>query len=451
MTDARQGEFALPAPPATGETPLVPVRMINEWVYCPRLAYLMWVDGEWADTADTEDGRSVHARTDRPAGKLPEPEDERPFRTRSVNLSSERLGIVARLDVIEGGDGHVVPVDLKRGKRPHVDKGAYEPERVQVCAQALILEDAGYTVPEGALWFAASRERVRVVLDDDLRETTLRAISELRLAAAARRRPPPLDASPKCPRCALASICLPDEVSFFRRDVVPRTLAPDADAALPLHVQTPGARIRKSGETLLVETEDSRTEIALGDISDLVLWGPVTMTTPALHALMSRDTPVSWLSTGGWLLGHTTGTGTKAVDVRIAQHAAAAEPAHALRIARALVAAKIRNQRTLLRRNWKAAREALGLAQRAAVVATALLRNLRLLKPKMTKESTMTETTIDLPAVIAKSDDADFLRELIQDAAQRLMDIEVAAVCGAGHGERSPDRENQRNGCRPRQ
>ena len=63
----------------------------------------------------------------------------------------------------------------------------------------------------------------------------------------------------------------------------------------------------------------------------------------------------------------------------------------------------------------------------------------------------MTETMIDLPEAIAKSDDADFLRELIQDAAQRLMDIEVAAVCGAGHGERSSDRENQRNGYRPRQ
>ncbi len=62
----------------------------------------------------------------------------------------------------------------------------------------------------------------------------------------------------------------------------------------------------------------------------------------------------------------------------------------------------------------------------------------------------MTDTMIDLPGAITKSDDADFLRELIQDAAQRLMDIEVAAVCGAGHGERSPDRENQRNGYRPR-
>ena len=63
----------------------------------------------------------------------------------------------------------------------------------------------------------------------------------------------------------------------------------------------------------------------------------------------------------------------------------------------------------------------------------------------------MTETMIDLPGVIAKSDDAEFLRELIRDAAQRLMDIEVSAVCGAGHGERTPARENQRNGYRPRQ
>lgn len=63
----------------------------------------------------------------------------------------------------------------------------------------------------------------------------------------------------------------------------------------------------------------------------------------------------------------------------------------------------------------------------------------------------MTETMVDLPSVIAKSDDTDFLRDLIQDAAQRLMDIEVAAACGAGHGERSPDRANQRNGYRARQ
>ena len=63
----------------------------------------------------------------------------------------------------------------------------------------------------------------------------------------------------------------------------------------------------------------------------------------------------------------------------------------------------------------------------------------------------MTETLIDLPGVTGKSDDTDFLRELTHDAAQRLMGIEVAAVCDAGHGKRSSDRENQGNGYRQRQ
>jgi len=353
MIDDDQSMLPLPAPPPSGDTPLVPVRMVNEWVYCPRLAYLMWVDGEWADTADTDDGKRIHARSDRPGGALPSPDEDRPFRSRAVTLSSERLGIVARMDVIEGEDGTVTPVDLKRGKRPHVEAGAYEPERVQVCAQGLILEDAGYRVEGAALWFAASRERVRVALDQDLRETTLRAISDLRQAAVSRRRPPPLDASPKCPRCALAAICLPDEVAFFRRDLVPRTLVPDAQTSLPLHVQTPGARIRKAGETLIVETDEGTTGVAIGDVSDLVLWGPIVLTTPALHELMSRDISVSWHSSGGWLIGQTIGTGTRSIEARIAQHAEAADPQAAFRHARSLIEAKIRNQRTILRRNWK--------------------------------------------------------------------------------------------------
>jgi CRISPR-associated protein Cas4 len=159
----------LPAPPAAADTPLVPVRMVNEFVYCPRLAFLEWVDGEWADSGDTEEGRRAHARVDAGGGRLPAPDetDARPdFVARSVTLASERLGIIAKMDLIQGDDGKVTPVDTKKGKRPHVAEGAYEPERVQVCAQALILEDAGYHVADGALWYAGSRERVRIVLDD---------------------------------------------------------------------------------------------------------------------------------------------------------------------------------------------------------------------------------------------------------------------------------------------
>ena len=73
MTDD-QLEFHLPAPPVTGEMPLIPARMVNEFVYCPRLAYLMWTQGEWAETGDTVEGHRVHARVDRPNAPLPAPQ-----------------------------------------------------------------------------------------------------------------------------------------------------------------------------------------------------------------------------------------------------------------------------------------------------------------------------------------------------------------------------------------
>jgi CRISPR-associated endonuclease Cas1/CRISPR-associated protein Cas4 len=356
-----QLSLELPAPPANGEAPLVPVRMVNEYVYCPRLAFLEWVDGEWSDSHDTEEGRRAHGRIDAGGGRLPEPDDveERPdFTARSVMLGSERLGIIAKMDLIEGEDGTVTPVDTKKGKRPHVAEGAYDPERVQVCAQALILEDAGYKVAEGAIWYAGSRERVRIGLDDALRARTRAAISELRLTAAAGRLPPPLIDSPKCTRCSLAGICLPDEVSFFQCGLAPRPLNPSADTALPLYVQEPGARVGKSGEVLVIEKDAQKTEVAIGDVSELVLHGPISLSTPALSALLRAEIPVTYASSGGWVLGHTVSTGHKNVAIRMAQYRAAFDERRCLSFARSLVAAKIRNTRVFLRRNWKSGNEA---------------------------------------------------------------------------------------------
>lgn len=235
MTHEHQLSLALPPPSDDGEVPLIPVRMVNEWVYCPRLAYLEWIEGEWAESGDTAEGRRVHARVDEGGGYLPAPEDldEEMNRAKAVTLSSERLGIIAKMDVVETDGGMAMPVDFKKGKRPHVAAGAYEPERVQVCAQAMIFEDNGYSVERGALWYAGSREKVPVVLDDELRALTLEAIFGLRSAAASGHRPPPLENSPKCPRCSLAGICLPDETNLFRKGYPPRPLNPSDDPALP--------------------------------------------------------------------------------------------------------------------------------------------------------------------------------------------------------------------------
>jgi CRISPR-associated exonuclease Cas4/CRISPR-associated protein Cas1 len=355
--------LALPAPAADVDELLIPARMINEWVYCPRLAFLEWAHGEWTDNADTATGRRAHLKADTGrAPPLPAPEaiDEAPpLMTRRLLLGSETLGLTAEIDLLEAEDGAVTPVDIKAGKRPHVAEGAHLPERVQVCVQGLLLREAGYRCDEGALWFAESRERVRVTFDEALVAETLRAASELRLAVAAGRLPPPLDHSPKCHRCSLMPVCLPDEVQWLRKGAIPRTPPPPASAALPLYVQTPGARVGKSGEALVVKIEgEADREIPFDEVSDLVLAGPVNLSTPALHELLRRETPVAFLSSGFWHLGAAGASGPRSSAARAAQFAFAADPARCLAASRLLVAAKIRNQRTMLRRNWRGAEDA---------------------------------------------------------------------------------------------
>lgn len=357
ISQPEQPELPLPFPELACDLPLVPARMLNEYQYCPRLAYLEWVQGEWADSADTVDGRTVHRRVDKRSGDLPLPDElaEEKLHARSIMLSSNRLGLIAKMDLVEAQDGLVTPVDYKRGKRPHVAGGAYEPERVQLCAQGLILEEHGYQVREGVLYFAGSRERVRVEFDSALRASTHNAIDGLRLVAAGGTIPPPLADSPKCPRCSLVGICLPDEVNFLKREETqPRPLAVGRDETMPVYVQAQRAKVSKNGETLEVSIDDQKVSGArLAEVSQLALMGNVYVTTPTLHALMEREITVSWMSYGGWFIGHTIGTGHKNVELRTAQYRASFDSACCLHVARGLVIAKIQNARTLLRRNWK--------------------------------------------------------------------------------------------------
>lgn len=354
-----QTDLPLPYPERSGDLPLLPARMVNEHQYCPRLAYLEWVQGEWADSRDTVQGRHSHRRVDKPGGTLPDPasNETEPEKThaRSVTLSSTHLGLIAKMDLIEAEGRVVTPIDYKRGKRPHIKQGAYDPERVQLCVQGMILEEHGYECTEGVLYFAESRERVRVAFDDELRALTLNAVDGLRLMASGGRIPTPLEDSPKCPRCSLVGICLPDEVHFLRKsEAPPRPLAVAKDSALPVYVQARGAKVAKKGETLEISINDETVQRArLIDVSQLVLMGSVYLTAPALHELMNRQIPVSWHSYGGWFLGHTIGTGHKNVEIRTAQYRASFDAAACLRLAKGFVVAKIQNQRTLLRRNWK--------------------------------------------------------------------------------------------------
>ncbi|MGH7233769.1 MAG: CRISPR-associated endonuclease Cas4g/Cas1g [Nitrospiraceae bacterium] len=353
------------------EEPLLPVRMLNEFTYCPRLAYLEWVQGEFRDSADTVEGRFHHRRVDHAPARAAaiDPVEsngdakEEPIHQRSVWLSSERLGITAKIDLVEGIGACVAPVDYKRGKRPHVHKGAWDPERVQLCAQGLVLRDNGWECDGGFLYFVGSRERVAVSFDQELIEQTLSQIEAMRRMAREGAMPPPLVDSPKCPRCSLVGICLPDEVGWLHGGqssdgAVLRRLIPTKDDALPLYVQHPGARVSKDGDCLKVLDRDTVVaEARLVETSHLVLLGKVQVSTQAIHALCDRGIPISYLSSGGWFYGLTTGMTHKNIELRRRQYAAAANPDQCLTLARRIVQAKIANCRTVLRRNHAAAPE----------------------------------------------------------------------------------------------
>src|SRR5258708_3092147 len=274
---------------------LMPVRMLNEFTYCPRLFYLEWVQGEFVDNEFTVEGRVAHRRVDARAGTRPSPVEAAPFEVHSVALSSAQLGLSAKIDLVEGEGGAVSPVDYKRGKPPPGELGAHEPERVQLCAYGLLLREHGYNCDRGVLYFAEAKTRVEVQFDEALRARTLDLLAEAKEAAARRTLPPPLQGSPKCQGCSLHGVCLPDEVNHLARETGEpaqpvRRLVPARDDAQPLYVQEQGARVGLDGDVLEVRSRERGLigKARLFELSQLVLLGNVQVSAPAIRALCRR-------------------------------------------------------------------------------------------------------------------------------------------------------------------
>lgn len=340
----------------TDETPLLPARMLNEYAYCPRLFFLEWVDREFEDNHFTVEGRVVHRRVDEGNPTAPLQESEQPWRARSIELSSARLGVTGKIDIVEGEHGAVWPVEVKRGKAPEVEGGAWEPERVQLCLYGLLLRENGYRCEKGEFYFAGSRTRVEVLFDDALVARTLALVKEAVATSEAGTAPAPLVRSPKCDGCSLASLCLPDEVNLLNGNTGEsplRAMLPARDDAQPVYVQELGARVGVSGECLEIRDRERKklVDAPLVDVSHVVLIGNVQISSQAVRELSTRGIPVVWLSSGGWLAGMLEGHGHGRVRLRTEQYRVADNPERRLALARLFVATKIANTRTFLRRN----------------------------------------------------------------------------------------------------
>ncbi|MBK9168571.1 MAG: CRISPR-associated endonuclease Cas1 [Bryobacterales bacterium] len=354
--------------------------MVNEFCYCPRLFFYEWVEGVFRESADTVEGAAQHARVDREGAGLPSPEElDEDLRTRAVTLSSDRHRLIAKMDLLDVAQGTVTPVDYKHGKPRDAghELAAWPSDRVQLAVQAIVLRENGYTCDEGIVFYAGTRQRVRVPFDAALIEETLSLVEQAWECAREGAIPPPLDDSPKCNGCSLVPICLPDETNALRarefettgpqlplfpgepprkgpaqeRGTVRQLVTPRSELR-PAYLDTQGLRVGKSGDVLQVKEKDTvKQQIRMGEICQLNLMGNIQISTQAVQTLCERGVPVCYFSQGGWFYGITTGMNTKNVFLRRTQFRLAEEAWFCLRLARKLVAGKIRNQRTMLLRN----------------------------------------------------------------------------------------------------
>ncbi len=342
----------------------MPVKYLSEFAYCPRLGYLEWVESEYADNEYTLNGTFKHRRVNQETTPRVSPDEqieESKIHARSVFLSSDELGLTGRIDIIEKDDDKLVPVEYKRGKIPHLEEKYYDSKAIQLCAYALLLKENAYQCDHGILYYTDSKKRVEIKFTDTLIQTTKSCIEAFRKVADSGEVPAPLEDSNKCFGCSLVGICLPDETAFLRKpyEKTPkelRRLVPARDDSLPVYVNEQGTHISKSGELLAFKTRSEgerkiAKEVRLIDISQLCIFGNVQISTQAIRELCAREIPICYFSYGGLFYGITHGHPHKNVVLRLAQYNTYNDASKRLELSKQIVFGKIRNSRTLIRRN----------------------------------------------------------------------------------------------------
>ncbi len=369
--------------------------MMNEFVYCPRLFYFEHVEGVFLPSADTERGQQLHRRVDAGSGKmaaaasLEDPvsrEAVEVLHARSVQLGSAALRVTAKLDLVEANadTGEVEPIDYKAGSPPEKDGQLtlWPTDQMQLGLQILLLRENGYRCHRGVIYYRATKQRVSFTLTPEIEQWIGEALSQARELLRQRQRPPPLVDSPKCVRCSLAPICLPDEMTLLSDSSGPTnseecpdespTSEPELSSAAPmlpevlairrllaprpdtraLYLTTQGTQVTLKGRVLEIREKDRKLDsVRLADLHQVALFGQVQLTTQALRELLQQDIPVLYFSLGGWFYGLSRGHSAPNILSRQAQFRRAGDSAFCLGLARQMISGKIRNARTLLQRN----------------------------------------------------------------------------------------------------
>jgi CRISPR-associated protein Cas1 len=335
-----------PLPVLDSHGPMVRVMALHALAYCRRLFYLEEVEEIRVADAAVFAGRQLHAALEA---------DEEDGESLAVELTSPSLGLAGKVDCLRRRDGSYLPYEHKRGqpaRRDDNSAAAWPSDRLQVVAYAVLLEEAfGQTIPEGRIRYHAANVTVRVPIDDAARADLLQALADARRLRESVERPPIAENDRLCARCSLAPVCLPEEVRQERepeRDPV-RLFPADRDGAT-LHVVSQGAHVGCSGDSIVVRPRDQpETKHAIRGVEAVLLHGFAQMSTQAIRKCVEHGVGVHWMTVGGWHTGSLTPTAGQ-VQRRVRQYKALTDEATGLRLAKALVHAKVEGQHRYLLR-----------------------------------------------------------------------------------------------------
>lgn len=184
---------------------VIPLSSINQYLYCPRRAALIHVEGTFSDNVHTVVGSQLHDQADVSGYEIV----KGVTLLRALPVWSDRLGLSGKCDIVERHpDGSLVPVEFKKGKRRKFDN-----DDAQLCAQALCLEEMfGRDIPRGAIFHAKSKRRREVEFTENLRRLTEQAIAAMHRLIEEDAVPQAVH-KPQCSECSLFDHCLPEVTS----------------------------------------------------------------------------------------------------------------------------------------------------------------------------------------------------------------------------------------------
>ena len=188
------------------ENQLLPISALQHLFFCERQCALIHVERLWAENQWTVEGNQFHRKAHGEQGTLGKPYIENGFHiVRGLSLRSLQLGLIGQADIVEFDGDLIRPVEYKRGK-PKKD----DCDRVQVCAQALCLEEMfDRDIKTGFLFYGKRKRRIDVHFNNELRQKTRQTIGRLRQLIDNRETPRAVRAT-KCDSCSLERLCLPD-------------------------------------------------------------------------------------------------------------------------------------------------------------------------------------------------------------------------------------------------